>query len=199
MADDPFFVSASDPPAKREMLKAALRLFVRDGLCETSIRSIAAEAGFTNPALFKHFDGKDALALCLFERCYTKLAAEVAAGFVPERGFPDNLRAVLQRFAHALDRNLEAYLYVNEELRRFWPKVGPDVRRHSLVGLAKRLFESGMREGLVTREHSVELLVTAFIGIVAQLARALYFGELAGDAQTFVPSLESLTLKMVAP
>jgi AcrR family transcriptional regulator len=199
MPDERFFVSESDPPAKREMLKAALRLFVRDGLCETSIRDIAAAAGFTNPALFKHFDGKDGLALCLFERCYTKLASEVAAASSPEQGFRHNLRAVLQRFAYALDRDLEAFLYVNEELRRFWPKVGPDVRRHSLVGLAKRLFESGMREGLVTREHSVELLVTAFVGIVAQLARALYFGELTGDAQTFVPALESLTLKLVAP
>ena len=69
----PFYVLADDPPAKREILVAALALFVRDGLCETSIRDIAKESGFTNPALFKHFRSKDHLARFLFERCYLEL------------------------------------------------------------------------------------------------------------------------------
>ena len=60
-------VRPDDAPSKRALLEAALRLFVRDGLCETTIRIIAAEAGFTNPAIFKFFDSRDALARCVFE------------------------------------------------------------------------------------------------------------------------------------
>src|SRR6266436_1643217 len=72
----PFYVEPTDPPSKQELLKAALKLFARDGVRESSIRAVAAEAGFTNPVLFKYFDGKEALALYLFERCYLRLMRE---------------------------------------------------------------------------------------------------------------------------
>ena len=75
----PFYVEPTDPPSKQELLKAALKLFARDGVRESSIRAVAAEAGFTNPVLFKYFDGKEALALHLFERCYLRLVREAMA------------------------------------------------------------------------------------------------------------------------
>ena len=62
----PFYVRESDPAAKREILRAALKLFSERGLAATTIRDIANESGYTNPALYKHFAGKDELALYLF-------------------------------------------------------------------------------------------------------------------------------------
>jgi len=198
-APEPFFVRDDDPPSKREILKAALRLFVRDGMCETTIRAIAAEAGYTNPVLFKFFEGKDELALRLFERCYEKLAADIATAVSPKRGFRENLRAVLERFAAMLDENPDAFLFVQEQLRTFWPEVKPALRRRSVLGMTRALFEQGVREGDVASRASLDLLVAAFAGLLAQFARALYFGELTGDARTWVPELEQLVLKMTRP
>ena len=65
------YLAQDDAAARAASLCAALRLFVRQGIDATSVRDIAAGSGFTNPAIFKHFDSKEALALCLFERCYT--------------------------------------------------------------------------------------------------------------------------------
>src|SRR5262249_57717507 len=79
----PFYVEPTDPPSKQALLKAALKLFARDGVRESSIRALAEEAGFTNPVLFKYFEGKDALALHLFERCYLRLVRE-ATGALAE-------------------------------------------------------------------------------------------------------------------
>ena len=62
--------SGNEPAAKIAGLDAALSLFVRHGVEATSIRDIARQSGFTNPAIFKHFETKTSLALCLFERCY---------------------------------------------------------------------------------------------------------------------------------
>ena len=73
-----FLSSAEDPPAKRAILACALRRFVVDGLDGTSIRTVAADAGFTNPALFRHFAGKEELAAHLFAVCYRRLAGFVA-------------------------------------------------------------------------------------------------------------------------
>src|SRR3954470_9086953 len=89
----PFFVEPTDPPSKQELLKAALKLFARDGVRESSIRAVAEEAGFTNPVLFKYFDGKDALAIFLFERCYLRLVRETMTALAEA----NTLRARLSR------------------------------------------------------------------------------------------------------
>src|SRR3954463_14871606 len=133
----PFYVEPTDPPSKQELLKAALKLFARDGVRESSIRAVAAEAGFTNPVLFKYFEGKDALALHLFERCYLRLVREAAAALAEGGTFRARLRRLIARVLALLDEAPEAVLFVNEELRRFWPRVSPATRRHSLLGLTR--------------------------------------------------------------
>lgn len=199
MSHEPFFIRENDAPAKREILKAALAAFVRDGVAASSIRTIATEAGYTNPALFKHFASKEELALYLFERCFERLSHDVQRGLERERTFAGKLRAVLTEFARLLDEDLDAFLYVHEELRRLWPRVSPELRRRSIVAMLRELLEQGQRERAVTRAQSVELQLTAFIGVVAQFGRALYFGELSGKARDAVPDLEALCLKMLAP
>ena len=199
MSHEPFFVRENDPPAKREILKAALAAFVRDGVASTSIRTIASESGYTNPALFKHFAGKDELALYLFERCFERLSHDVERALAREHKFAGKLRAVLTEFARMLDEDLAAFLYVHEELRRLWSKVSPELRRRSIIAMLRGLLEQGRREHAVTRTQSLELQLTALIGIVAQFGRALYFGELSGNAREAVPDLEALCLKMLAP
>src|SRR6266576_3239384 len=83
----PFYIHEEDPPAKREILRAAMKLFSKQGFAATSIRDIADESGYTNPALYKHFASKEEMALYLFEACHRRLwttchaAIEQAASF----------------------------------------------------------------------------------------------------------------------
>src|SRR3954463_4624295 len=99
----PFYVDPDDPPSKQELLKAALKLFARDGVRESSIRAVAAEAGFTNPVLFKYFEGKDALALYLFERCYLRLVSETRAALAAGGTFRARLGRLIARLLALLD------------------------------------------------------------------------------------------------
>src|SRR3954470_1895086 len=110
----PFFVEPTDPPSKQELLKAALKLFARDGVRESSIRAVAEEAGFTNPVLFKYFDGKDALALHLFERCYLRVARETLGALAEGATFRDRLRRLVERLLALIDEAPDAMLFVNE-------------------------------------------------------------------------------------
>jgi AcrR family transcriptional regulator len=75
-----FYVREDDPPAKQEILRAAMKLFSERGFDATSIRDIARESGYTNPALYKHFASKEDLALHLFETCHRRMWAKCNAG-----------------------------------------------------------------------------------------------------------------------
>ena len=189
----PFFVEPTDPPSKQELLKAALKLFARDGVRGSSIRAVAKEAGFTNPVLFKYFESKDALALHLFERCYLRLARE-AMGALSEGGtFRERLGRLIERLLALLDESPEAVLFVNEELRRLRPQVSPATRRHSLVGIVSRFFEDEAVNSTADRI----LLVSAFLGLLGQFARLYAFGEWKGRAVEAAPQIEALMLRML--
>ena len=117
------YVDPDDPPAQRKILVTALALFVRDGLCETSVRDIATASGFTNPALFKHFESKDDLARFLFERCYLELARLVETAVASAAMFHQQHRAVIDAYLDALERDSDSVLYVQDFLRHFWPSI----------------------------------------------------------------------------
>jgi TetR/AcrR family transcriptional regulator, repressor of fatR-cypB operon len=191
----PFYVEPTDSPSKQELLKSALKLFARNGVRESSIRAIASEAGFTNPVLFKYFEGKEALALHLFERCYLRLVRETMAALGSGDCFRDRLKRLLTRMLALLDESPEAVLFVHEELRRFWPQVSPATRKHSLVGMTRAFFAEG------DLNHAVDptLLVAGFWGLLGQFARLHAFGEWRGNAVDAAPQLELLVWNMLRP
>lgn len=188
---------ADDAPSKRALLDASLRLFVQRGLCETTIRDVAEAAGFSNPAIFKFFKNRDALALCVFERCYEELAARVERAAVAP-AFDARTRAIVLAALEFMDAELDAFLFVNEQLRRFWPEVTPSLRRRSIVRILDELFARGEGSGAIPRGRDRALLTAAMIGTLTQFARALYFGEIAGPAVRRAPELTALVLRMAA-
>ena len=57
------------PAAKRHsMEQAAIALFARKGLSSTTIKDIAAGAGVTQGALYRHYSGKTQMAWELYSR-----------------------------------------------------------------------------------------------------------------------------------
>src|SRR5215211_1357373 len=99
----PFYIREEDSPAKREILRAALKLFSTRGLASTSVRDIAEESGYTNPALYKHFASKDELALYLFETCHVRVWTRCATAISSGRSFEEKLRAYVAAWLELLD------------------------------------------------------------------------------------------------
>jgi len=195
----PFYVSRDDAPAKQKILVTALALFVRDGLCETSVRDIAKASGFTNPALFKHFRSKNDLARYLFERCYLELADLVTNSIASGGTFAAKQRAVIDAYLAALDRDPNSVLYVQDGLRHFWPQMPDTVRRHSIVGEVRKLLKIGRAEGSTTGEIDIDLLTTAWLGTLQQFARFRYFGEFKQPTRVLADALDGLLTKMARP
>ncbi|MEI5035059.1 helix-turn-helix domain-containing protein [Streptomyces sp. S1A(2023)] len=64
-----------DPAARRDLiLKAAVRVFARQGFAATRVDDVAAEAGVAKGSVYLHFDSRDALLTAAFEeyRAHTR-------------------------------------------------------------------------------------------------------------------------------
>jgi AcrR family transcriptional regulator len=184
-----FFLSDADPASKQSILRAALGLFARHGLDGTTIRMIGEEAGYTNPAMFKFFPSKDALAVHLFERCYVRLHAAVAAAAAVE-DFDAAFRAVIDALQAAMDEDLEAVLFVQDSFRELWPRLPARGRRHSMLASLRGLFERGILTGALTGFSSPDVPVAILLGSMAQLARMHYFGELTRSPSAWRADLD---------
>jgi TetR/AcrR family transcriptional regulator, repressor of fatR-cypB operon len=169
-----------DPPSKRALLAAALRLFVQDGYDATSIRAIATAAGYTNPALFKFFDSKDELGAFLFERCYREFMGRLQP-HLSDDGEPELvLRRWVGAYLDILEAHLAAVLYVHEQMARFWPEVGHRFQQRDPFTLLLGWLDRARRSGRVSTATPPRLQATVLVGYFHQLARMLQLGLVNG-------------------
>ncbi|MDB5219328.1 MAG: Transcriptional regulator, TetR family protein [Myxococcaceae bacterium] len=194
-ATTPFYVDDADPPAKRAILVAAMQLFTTRGLSSTSIRDIAAEAGFTNPALYRHFESKEALASHLFETSYLWIASRTAGAVREARGDRAKLRALVDVSVALVTESPEGVLYVNEHLQELWPRSQRRLVGVSLVGQVRALVRAVRGD----RAYAIgdELATAAVLGTFAQCARSLYFGTLPGPPSRWREDLHLIVERIV--
>lgn len=194
-----FIIVESDPASKQQILKSALRLFVRNGPSDPTAREIAALAGYSNPTIFKYFGTKDKLALYLFKLCYQRVTGEFHRAVDFERPFRENLQAILGAHQRLTEGNLDVYLYSTEHTRRYWQFLSAEWRNQRIGLLLTRLFEKGKAEGAVSQNVDTYTVVVAVLGLLFQSARMCYYGDdVPGPAGDWNVAMENIILKMCA-
>jgi AcrR family transcriptional regulator len=187
----PFYVGPDDPPAKQQILRAAMTLFSRQGLAATSIRDIARESGYTNPALYKHFAGKDELALHLFETCHRRVWATCQAAIDREPTFEGKLDAYIGQLLALVDEHPDVMAFLSDSARVLWPRSGPAVRRHTMIGLARTIMAHAPRPRAGKAIH-VDVAAASVQGTLAEIARMLQVGVIPGPAVRWQAELVAL-------
>ena len=74
------------------ILEAARKVFEAEGLDGASLRAIAAEAGYTPPALYFHFDSKEAIYAQVLQASLAGLSEVVTQAVAPARDPAERLR-----------------------------------------------------------------------------------------------------------
>jgi AcrR family transcriptional regulator len=178
----PFYVSEDDPPAKRQILRAAMKLFASRGLDGTSIRDIARESGYTNPALYKHFASKEQLALQLFETCHQRLWSKCQTAITAGVTFDDKLDRYIGQVLGLVDEHPEALAFLSENARVLWPKSRAAVRRRTMIGLARSLMGAAPRSSTGGRRIQADIVAASLQGTLAEVTRMLQVGVIDGPA-----------------
>jgi AcrR family transcriptional regulator len=192
----PFYVREDDPPAKREILRAAMKLFSQHGLAGTSIRDIASESGYTNPALYKHFSSKEELALQLFEICHRRLWTRCHAAIITARTFDAKLEGYIGQVLELVDEHPEAMAFLSDSARVLWPLAGAQVRRHTMIDLARSLMSAAPRPGRRKPAVNRDVAAAGLQGTLAELARMIQVGAVDGPATRWKPELVALFRKI---
>ncbi len=144
---------------EKQILAAALRLFVAFGFHGTPTSKIAAEAGVSNGTLFHYYKTKEELVIALYNDIKTDLGAYLAA----QLGGHDSLETRFKKsFVHslywALD-NQEKFYYIQQfHFSPHLAKISPEViAEQSRVHL--QLITEGI-EAKLLKPLPVELLFT---------------------------------------
>ena len=182
MTTPPFYVHEGDPPAKQRILRAAMKLLAAHGLAGTSIRDIAKESGYTNPALYKHFESKEELALYLFEMCHRRLWTRCHAAIEGATGFEAKLDAYIGKVLELFDEDPDAMAFLSDSARVLWPKSGAAVRRHTMIRLARDLMSLAPRTRRGGGVVNLDVAAASLQGTLAELARMLQVGVISGPA-----------------
>lgn len=193
----PFYLRENDPPAKREILRGAMKLFSERGLAATTIRDIAKESGYTNPALYKHFDSKEDLALYLFETCHRRLWSRCQAAIQGAASFDDKLDGYIGEALALIDEHPAAMAFLSDSARVLWPKAGSAVRRHTMIALARSLMSAAPR-GRSRSAIQPDIAAASLQGTLAELARMIQVGAVPGPAMRWKGDLVKLFRRVAA-
>src|SRR5262245_8918734 len=194
----PFYIQEDDSPAKQQILRAAMKLFSEHGLAATTIRDIADESGYTNPALYKHFASKEELALYLFETCHRRLWTKCQAAMAGAKTFDEKLERYIGQVLELVDEHPEAMAFLSDSARLLWPKAGPAVRRQTMIGLARSLMSQAPQPRRGPSTVNPDVLAASLQGTLAEIARMLQVGVIPGPAVRWKADLVGLFRRVVA-
>lgn len=178
--------------AKPKIERAALQLFVDEGIDAATTREIAEVAGVSEGALYRHYKGKDELALSLFMTLHNRLSEMVIQAAVAPGSMEEKVRGIVTAYCTLADEDWLLFSFHLVSLNRFIPY---DTRREDdPVTLTTRLIEALMESGEIPKGDA-ELLAAMSLGVITQSGQNKIYGRLPGQ---FSNHIEAFTRAICA-
>jgi AcrR family transcriptional regulator len=174
------------PNAKPLIESAALRLFVEKGVDGTSIRDVAAAAGVSEGALYRHFDSKDALVWALFADSFTAFARRLDALQAAARGTRAKLAAMIGGVMAFYDAEPLLFRFLLFVQHGQLDKVTPDMP--SPIDAIRNVVRDGITRGDIPAMDP-ELATAMTVGLVLQPATFAAYGRIDGPLLPHAPRI----------
>ncbi|MGE5268230.1 MAG: TetR/AcrR family transcriptional regulator [Thiohalocapsa sp.] len=110
--------------AKQKIERAAIELFAGRGIDGVSIGEVAACAGVSQGALYRHYPSKEALARSLFADSYERIGAELVAICRRERDLTQRIAAMVAHFCRLYDSDAALFRFLLLTQHDFLPSLG---------------------------------------------------------------------------
>jgi len=110
---------------KERIERAALALFVKRGIAETSIRQIAKAAKVSLGAMYNHYKSKDELAEVLFAELFHRIGAELERLAAGKGLFHARLKSLVAHVFESVERDAAAVTFLIRTRQEYTRRVRP--------------------------------------------------------------------------
>ena len=186
---------------EQEILRAALRIFARDGISRARIGDIAAEAGMSVSSIYDYYPSKEDLAYAVPESHLVRFFQEYAEAVADKKTAFERLRLYLWLAADFARRNPE---WARTLYLEIWPSVliNENAVRHSIndyVRVIVHLIRQGEAKGewpLVADPYEIAAILN---GSVNQIIITWLLYRQPRDLMKAIVSVTELTMSLLRP
>jgi AcrR family transcriptional regulator len=179
---------------KAKVEAAATELFAAHGVDGVSVGDIAAAAGVSQGALYRHYPSKEDLAERLFTTAYLRMGAELDAIGAGQPDLTGQLAAMVAHFCALYDNDPALFRFMLLAQHGLLPRLGP--ARRTPVDAIAGVVDGAVRRGEIPPVDPAAA-AAVIIGIVLQTALFHIYRRLAGPLTARAPALALAALAAV--
>lgn len=177
--------------ARPKIERAALKLFIHEGVDAATTREIAEKAGVSEGALYRHYKGKDELALSLFMETHNRLGTMMAEALSGEGTLEQKVHAAVAAYCELADEDFLLFSFHLVSLNRFLPY---DKRRDDdPVTITEKIIAGLMSDGHIPRGDPA-LKAAMALGVVMQAGQNKIYNRLPGPLSQHAEALSRAVL-----
>ena len=174
--------------------RAAVELFAAKGVDGVSIAEIAAGAGVSQGALYRHHPSKEELAWALFSTAYLHTGAELDAIRVREPDFRSRIAAMIGHFCALYDSDPALFRFMLIAQHDLLPRIRPGQR--TPVDAVADAVADATETGELGRVDP-QAAAAAVLGIVLQTAVFHIYGRLQGSLSARAAALAGAAIAAI--
>ncbi len=179
---------------KAKVDRAAVALFAARGVDGVSIADIAAAAGVSQGALYRHYRSKDELASRLFSTAFLRTGGELDAIRAGRSGFAARVGAMVEHFCRLYDTDPALFRFMLIAQHDLLAGIGDGGRTPTAV------IEDTVADAVAVQEIAwtdVGAAAALIMGVVLQTALFHLYGRLPGPLLPRAPALARAALAAV--
>lgn len=165
------------PKTRDRIADASLRLFVSQGIAETTTRDIAKEAGIAEGTIYRHFESKEALAAEIFMETFMPLSRALVLLEGDSGPVLDRIERTVEHFYRLFDEDPTRWVYVMTYQTGRQSKL--PVGTPTPYTLMQKMMKEGTASGELA-ELDPDLHTQIVLGMITQPAMGIVYDELDG-------------------
>jgi TetR/AcrR family fatty acid metabolism transcriptional regulator len=164
--------SAAAPDKRDALIRAAIKVFARNGFFQSQVADVARVAGVAAGTVYLYFRSKDELLVSIFERTMREAIAESRSALDGITDPGERLRGIARLHLERLGRDRDLAVVIQVELRqstKFMERFSSTLLQDYL-GIIKRTIADGQAAGVFRAEISATAAAKIFFGALDEMA-----------------------------
>lgn len=157
---------------RKEILRAAIRVFARSGFFNSKVSDVARQAGVADGTIYLYFRNKDDLLISLFDQIMGDFVSRASRALAAVNDPVEKLRRLAQLHLEGLGRNRDLAVVFQIELRhssKFMARFSR-TRLADYFKLIQEVVRDGQRQGLFRKGLHEKIVTKCFFGMLDEMA-----------------------------